>query len=391
MPGKESNGHLTRYDIAPIVVAAAATLALIHFMGLGSNTKGWLIVSLLISQVIGVIAHEFGHAVAAWATGAHVNFMRLGARISEREPWVIPFGGFPILLYGFPLCGAVQSSLYRTDHYRARRCLMVAGGLVANTVLLVAGIVLIPAFPDTETHAVLLGWILANSNLIAVSVIPMKVRSYGRIQGNDALIFWDTLHYSDEEIRQYVDHAARNRGLDVDAMEAMSISALEAKHLGQPTNAPILMILIARLREDYHPRHIDYLLKLIELPIPQDIIGEFIDAGITLQLNQGPSDRPEIIDQLSRRLLALNNTVSTRGTRGSVLVDIGRIEDGKSMLEDVIDQTTSDFDRIYSAIFLAIAAKAQGKLPVARAYALTAEKLDPACPALKRVSDLLSA
>jgi len=181
----------------------------------------------------------------------------------------------------------------------------------------------------------------------------------------------------------------RSMTVDLDEIEVMSISELEAKHGADPANSPVLMILIGKLREIYDPRHLDYLLKLIELPMSKEVIVEFIDAGITQQLNQGPFDRPEIMDQLSQRLLALDDTVSTRGTRGSVLVDLGRTDEGYAMLQDVIWKTESEFDKVYVHIFLALVQKQRGNTPAAREHAHEARKFGPDCPALQRVADLL--
>jgi hypothetical protein len=56
----------------------------------------------------------------------------------------------------------------------------------------------------------------------------------------------------------------------------------------------------------------------------------------------------------------------------------------------VLEKTTSTIDKTYANIFLALAEKQQGNLNLAREHAEKAAQLDPNCPALKRVSDLLS-
>jgi hypothetical protein len=139
------------------------------------------------------------------------------------------------------------------------------------------------------------------------------------------------------------------------------------------------------------PRLGDCLWKLAALPdVPPHVASELIDNFITNQLSVGPPFQPETTDALSAKLLDLEDSITNRGTRGSILVDLGRIEEGRMMLKEVLIKTTSRIDKIYVHIFLALAAKAEGNLALAREHAEKAAKIDPTCPALKRVSDLLS-
>jgi predicted Zn-dependent protease len=106
-------------------------------------------------------------------------------------------------------------------------------------------------------------------------------------------------------------------------------------------------------------------------------------------MNAASSNSAEM-DQLSQELIAANpGNISVMGTRGSILVDIGQIDEGKAMLIQVLEKTESLFDKSYTNIFLALAEKKQGNLEMARDYAERSAKLGPNCLALKRVSDLL--
>jgi hypothetical protein len=393
MLSNELKRPVTRHDIVSVILGVATAFAVIHYVGFTRSSRAWVIGFYLLSYGIGVVLHESGHAAAALVTGGEVNYMRLGFRITKRPPWTIKFLGFPILIYGLPFSGSVQSLVYSTHHYRTKRCFMIAAGVLVNTLLLLGGIVLIQVLPDNSDHSFVLGWMLANALLIAISLFPRKIRSCGKIQGNDAMNFWETLNYSDEKIEQLINSAVLTRTMKQGAADAekMSIPELLTKQEAEPANSAVLMYLIEKLREADDPRHLDYLLKLIELPVPESTIGEFIDASLTRQLNGGPPKRPELADQLSQRLLKINDCISTRGTRGSVLVDLGRTDEGWTMLQHVLWKTASEFDQVYTHIFLALAESQRGNLAVAREHAGEAKRIDPACPALQRVSDLLRA
>jgi hypothetical protein len=135
----------------------------------------------------------------------------------------------------------------------------------------------------------------------------------------------------------------------------------------------------------------EYVLRLADHPnIPRMNLVRFLDSYITRALDRGPLDPSEFYDRISEKLLqADRDSITARGTRGSVLVEIGRIEEGKTMLQKVRTQTTATIDKTYANIFLALAEKRSGHLEAASEYAKAAAKFNPQCPALKRISDLL--
>lgn len=53
------------------------------------------------------------------------------------------------------------------------------------------------------------------------------------------------------------------------------------------------------------------------------------------------------------------------GTRGAVLVETGRIEEGEAILQDVIAKSADDIDHGHAHFFLALAARARGDHPAA--------------------------
>ncbi len=57
---------------------------------------------------------------------------------------------------------------------------------------------------------------------------------------------------------------------------------------------------------------------------------------------------------------ALDNSVTCLGTRGSVLIDIGRIKEGRAILEEVLAKTESTIDKCYSHVVLAQAEEKGG-------------------------------
>jgi tetratricopeptide (TPR) repeat protein len=158
-----------------------------------------------------------------------------------------------------------------------------------------------------------------------------------------------------------------------------------------PDNMQALSTAACYLEAAHDPRTLIYYKRLLQCPLTPEDRMQFLDRYLTccLQLDAVLQNSEEM-ERLSSELMSGNpGSISVMGTRGSILIDLGRIDEGKAMLKEVLAKTESLIDKVYSNIFLALAEKQQGNLELARENAARAAKLDPECTALKRVSDLL--
>jgi len=73
-----------------------------------------------------------------------------------------------------------------------------------------------------------------------------------------------------------------------------------------------------------------------------------------------------------------------RGTRGSVLVEIGEIEEGLKLLHLALKQHTERRSRALVACYVAIGENRSGRSEVGRSYFALARRLDPHCTLLER-------
>ena len=273
---------------------------------------------------------------------------------------------------------------------------MIALGPIFNLLAVLGSAILLVNLEldhTTRTFTLLFGWMLVNGYLVFGSLPPQTILYRGTTHTNDGRLFLDTLFYTRLEIETIVDYANLSRNFSEEAQLAVSLitSDLLAKCDTDPATPAYLWFAVLRLSHEKDPRHPEYLVRLVQrsdLPLENKTMA--IDQFLTDQLHSGPPPDPALTDRLSTLLLASTDTVTTRGTRGSVLIDLGRIEEGKAMLHEVLEKTSNDIDRTYSHIFLALAAKHEGNLELAREHAQTAAKIDPHSLALPRVSNLLS-
>lgn len=337
--------------------------------------------------------HELGHAISAVCLGGRVHHITLGQRPNTAlSPRKIRLLGFDWHLYSTAFCGAVYSSLYSKHFYRLRRCLVIIAGPGANLFAGAPAFYLIDFGHFTRFTPLPITWLFINIYLAFTSFSPVEMRPTEGGLKRDISVIWKTLFLSDKEIQEFVQSAALTRAYleRSTEIEALTLPQLLILHESDPQNAALLCHVFHRMQKETDSRQGDYLQKLAILPsLPRAYAIQVIDGYITHQLALGPPTQPEPTAQLSAQLLDWTDTLTHRGTRGSVLVDLGRIEEGQIMLKDVLIKTTSTVDKTYANIFLALAEKQQGHLDLARDYAAKAAKIDPHCPALRRVADLL--
>jgi hypothetical protein len=381
-----------REDIVGLAVCFLIGAAVVLFLN-SKDPTGHVVGAWLISLVIGVICHELGHAIACQSLGGNVDYIELGQKYSSK-PWLVfRFLGFTWHICSVPMSGRVHGSFSSASHYRLRRCLFILGGPLVNLIFLGAGLICFNLYQRDQQPDFLLGWIAANCILCVTSLLPMKFRSAGKMHPNDAMLFAQALRYSDSEIAHFVEAASFRLGFGKDHQLAtkMPTEELISRYTMDPGNLAFGVALVDKLHASDDELYLTILLKILDQPRAKgQFATQLIDSYLTWQLNRGPSDQPETMEKLSMRLLTEDHGISAKGTRGSVLIDRGRIGEGKAILEEVLAQTTSTIDKTYSNIFLALAAKSEGNLALARNHAAAAAKIDPACPALRRVGDLLT-
>lgn len=135
----------------------------------------------------------------------------------------------------------------------------------------------------------------------------------------------------------------------------------------------------------------EYFLKAVELGgLPEEVNWLAVDGFITQALFSDPRPYLAKMDVYSKQLLeAKPNDWSIKGTRGSVLIELGRLEEGKRMLEEVLRNDGRGFVRAIGAAYLAYAASLEWKAEEMASYMRQALEADPVNPILKRFAFLL--
>jgi predicted Zn-dependent protease len=95
-------------------------------------------------------------------------------------------------------------------------------------------------------------------------------------------------------------------------------------------------------------------------------------------------------DQFSEQALAAAPSVASfKGTRGSVLVELGRIDEGVPLLEQALRENVHRHSKALNACYLALVAARRADKTAARRYIDLAKRHDSACPLLGRANRAL--
>ncbi len=333
-----------------------------------------------------IFLHELAHAVAAAIVGTQVSRIKLGlTQNPEGTHLNFRFLGFPWELYSIPVAGSVHTCPINPDHYRTRAIITTAAGPALSLAAASTGFLYFILDSNSILSALLITWSLINAYIFLVTMMSSKK--------SDGMNIRKYLALTDEEIREKCLNAKAVLDLktEIDKVGNLSLEAAIARHNAEPQNVAILAYIVEKMSEVHDPRQSEYVYRLVSnFSVLPSNLANFLDNYLTDQLTKGTITPDGYFDPLSQKLLvANNNSITARGTRGSVLIDLGRIEEGKALLKEVLEKTESTIDKTFSNIFLALAEKQQDNLEKAREYAKKATEIDPDCPALKRVSDLL--
>jgi hypothetical protein len=343
--------------------------------------------------------HELAHFFAALFVGGHVHKIQIG---SGKVLGTFRLMGTACEVHESLRSGLVLFSI--TSAKQARMKLAFVTGAAPLASLVLAGVSIALLFficpLDQSSSSIwyypfpyLVGWTLPCVLFLPGVLLPYRYQYAGRTMETDAMRLLAIPWLTDAEIEKRIS-AAQTLLTIRDEIDPSTISLDQALERAEATPNDQLAVCTAAafLREACDPRVLIYYKELVTLFPSSTKRTQFIDQYLTCSLEMDAvSSNSAEMDQLSQELLASNpGNISVVGTGGSILVDIGRIDEGKAMLIQVLEKTESLFDKSYTNIFLALAEKKQGNLDLARDYADRSAKLDPNCPALKRVSDLLS-
>ncbi len=307
---------------------------------------------ILIGFVVGMIAHEAGHAAAAALASLPIRRIRIGtgkmiaqARLGKTE----------VQLGLIPLSGFVLAEITRHTP-RPRLAVFLAGGMVVNAVLLGVTFWLwrgdvVPGLPEEALPA--FGY--AQLVLFASSLIPLWGRISGSRVANDGmqLLLLARGRHSIEVHRTYDELLAHCTPGRTPRMTEASTVLRDLFTTG-------------RVRFG-HRQTLETVQGLLEgdMMSPEERM-----LGINLLIMRALLSRDPVLcrhlDAWARKLAALDpDGTQTTGTRGLVQVELGQFAAGRALLDTVAKPSFTASDPFDTADYIAVhafIARAEGGL-----------------------------
>jgi hypothetical protein len=360
--------------------------------------EAWLPLNLCLVFLLTVpmiVLHEIGHAVAGRLLGVHILGISIGrGRLLYRRRILGVNVEWRLLpLAGFTIPGAVPSR-----RLRSRMFLFVLAGPLTHLLAVVA-LVCLARFSGlqlgsfTTEPAPIAALLVCNAAMLVVDLWPRRVRHDLTLISNDAQTLLKlplfskkdseallAAHYAQEAIEAdsqgQADEALRWAKMAVDtsrdsqaALNAMGAVLCSMGAFEQARTAFSALL----QRDDLSPAA-----RLLYL-------NNVAWADVMLH------DRrllPEADEYSARAYANIPWLPALMETRGAVLVELGRSEEGIRLLQEAFGKNAGDpRARAFDACLLAIAERARGNPAPAEEYVQTARRLDPRCPLLAAAAD----
>lgn len=360
---------------------------------------GALLLNFALLQILvflSTVLHELGHVAAAQLAGLRVFGIEIGWGRSIADFYTGPLRW---QVRAFPFGGMAYATIRNTASYRLRQSIFVTGGPIVNAVLLLIAVATFNTderLSDSITQGLSPGMMLffANAALLASSLWPYEVSgSYGTLP-NDALHLWRVWKCPKAEIEQLpvywyyyeAEHCRRQR--DYSQAEAWISDGLQRF----PNSFFLLCESLAILDDK---REYGAGLALSEILLSRS--GEFPGVEPLLLSNvayfctlAGDSKLIERADEASKRgLEEMPWAPGVKGTRGAVLLKLGRYEEALQLLREALAAHKERRDGATCACWLAEGHLALNETRQARRYLALARRLDRHCSLIDTINERL--
>jgi tetratricopeptide (TPR) repeat protein len=371
-------------------------MACIWAIGDPANAVGWTMLNFLLLPLFlfaTILPHELGHAIAARLVGAHVLAIIIG---HGKIVFELKFPGQTITFKLIPMGGFTISAHKNKSLFRLKKFIVALAGPLANILL---ALILFPYLSsggfitwDFEHEFIPLRlFIFANIVTAVVNLWPSTAQTELGKVASDGLALWKARSIKPKSMDHchamyFVGKATVSRN----KKDYKNAQAWLQKGLDQyPENAPLQLhasINLLQLQQFATAR--EYSFKLLSrkdlTPSARYVILNNVAYMNVLIGDTGLLDEA---DRYSKEAIAnLPWKAPIKGTRGSVLVQLGQIEEGMLLLQAAAKGAETIQSKAHNNCWMAMAEAKRGNLIEGKKYLATARRLDPDCYLIERTA-----
>jgi tetratricopeptide (TPR) repeat protein len=351
------------------------------------------LVACIIFYYVCVFLHELGHLCAARLVGWKPLALTMGSR---RARTLFRIGDVRFNLGSFSFGGRAHAYPLSSSLFRLKRVMHIAGG-PAVSILIAACLWLLlrnDALMDRTSEwwqGTIGSFLVIDGYLCAITLIPYESRSGGHRQPNDMAMIIGTLSMNEGQLKTefatglyfLVNFLAEEGRLG----EAEAILQNNTGNADEELMARGLRIRFL-LKSDKNLEAQDEINSLISSGIPSTTAVEVLDLIACIPVFYG---HPEMLDVSMRCIdVAIQKApdmITLKGTKGSLLIDQGSIDEGIEMLEEVRNSSNAPLDKAISTYFLALAFFKKGEKEKCNDLLKSAIALDPQCVVRWRIEE----
>lgn len=376
--------------VAEIALLVAGGLLLFVLSPRSSTALFFLQIALfLLLMAPLILIHELAHALVAGLVGLRIFGIVIGM---GRTIWHGKFMGMDWAVNILPISGITMVGARPVPYIRSKLFLIHLAGPASHVLMALIFHLMARADPSSGLIGyVLQALVFANLFMAAVNLFPRKVAVTTGMQGSDGWQLLRTPFLKQSELnKQYVGCLAGEAmqayaEYDLEAAKAWVEKALALDATSGAARNIQGIILMAR-REYRESR--ETFVRLLHSDEGKEPALHYLLLNNIAYLNALLRDPGLLLeaDQFSAEALQhLPWVPAVTGTRGSVLVEQGRLEEGIALLKKSMAQHAEKQGKALNACHIAIGEMRRGNLDAARAHLAIARTLDRQCFLLPEV------
>lgn len=316
---------------------------------------------LLFFIKTGIIIHEGGHALAGMLIRERIWRIIIG---TGEELYRFKWKGIPVLVYSQINSGAVLPAYQSRDNLRVKHFIVTMGGPLANLICLLCFLAffMLSGLDFLGVHGlkIVTPFMFANLILVVTSLLPYYLHIQGVRVPTDGLSLLTIFFKCMDQLEKVVSRQELFEAQDAyEKKEYEAVLTIYSQHLEKNLDDLIAKYTIANLHlklDDFGK--MESLLKQIYGLLNQNKTYRALinNALAWLYLLYNDEQSLQLADHYSQ--IAYNMTTrdpSVNGTRGSVLIEQGKIIEGLNLLYRIAKLEESTNNSLCASMYVALA------------------------------------
>ncbi len=341
-----------------------------------------------------VIPHELGHALAGRLLGYRVFRITIGY---GRVLFSRKFLGWEWEFRPLPIGGVAVIATCSPRFYRLRHFVMLLAGPLVNVIFIVLLFWILPkgsSLTSYSSHGVApaLDFFLANAILLGINLWPRKITTAAGVTEDDGMALLTVPFIAREKVEErlaaYYFLASQELCRQKQYFQAVSLCEEGLTLYPDAVLLRTQLGIVYLSLNEYEKASTTFAGLLAHKDIKLDQKMILLNNIAYTNLLSGKNQLIEESNRYSEE--AYKNipwVPAVKGTRGAVLVEMGRVDEGLVLLREAFDAHFEPEGKALNAAHIALGEKRRGNIEEGIRYFNAARTLDPQCQLLNRVKE----